>query len=65
MDYLSDEEEVIIQTSVNEMYNESEQSNVTFSSAIDPYTHVHYENLHEKQSAIRQVKCIASAETLK
>ena len=65
MDCLSDEEEVIIQTTVNAMYNKSEQSNPMFSGAVDPYTHVHYGSLDEELSSIREVKCIASAEKLK
>ena len=64
MDCLSDEEKVI-QTTVNEMYNENDQSNPMFSSAIDPYTHVKYVNLEEELSAITEIKCIASAEKLK
>ena len=64
MDCLSNEEEVIIQTTVNEMY-ESEQSNPMFSSAVDPYTHVKCGNLEEELSAITEIKCIASAEKLK
>ena len=62
MDCLSNE--VIIQTTVNEMYDESEQSNPMYSSAIDPYTHVQYGSI-EELSAIKEVKCIASAEKLK
>ena len=48
MDCLSDEQ-VIIQTTVNEMYDESEQSNPMYSSAIDPYTHVQYGSLENCQ----------------
>ena len=65
VDGLSDEDEVIIQTTINEMYNESEQSNPAYSSAVDPYTHVQYGNLDEELSGIKELKCIASAEKLK
>ena len=65
MDCLSDEEEAIIQTTVNEMYDDKEQSNPMFNSAIDPYTDVQYGNLDDELAAIREVKCIASAEKLK
>ena len=36
-----------------------------FNSAIDPYTDVQYGNLDDELAAIREVKCIASAEKLK
>ena len=65
MDCLSDEEEVIIQTTVNEMYDENEQSNPAYSSAVDPYTHIQYGKVDEELSGIKEVKCIASAEKLK
>ena len=68
MDCLSDEDEVIIQTTINDMYDESVQSTESspaYSSAVDPYTHVKYGNLDEELSAINEVKCIASAEKLK
>lgn len=65
MDCLSVEEEAIIQTTVNEMCDDKEQSNPMFNSAIDPYTDVQYGHLDDEQAAIREVKCIASAEKLK
>ena len=68
MDCFSDEDEVIIQTTINDMYDKSVQSTESsqaYSSAVDPYTHVKYGNLDEGLSAINEVKCIASAEKLK
>ena len=56
MDCLSDENEVIIQTTINELYNESDQSNPAYSSAVDPYTHMQYGNLDEELSGIKELK---------
>ena len=34
-------------------------------SAVDPYTHVTYGNLEEELSAVKEMRCIASANKLK
>lgn len=66
-DNISDEEEIMIQTTVNEMYDGvgNQESTPMFSSLVDPYTNLKYGNLEEELSAIKETRCFASAEKLK
>ena len=64
-DNISDEEEIMIQTTVNEMYDGDGNQKLTpiFSSLIYLYTHLKYGNPEEDLSAVKEMRCIASAES--
>ena len=62
-DSIGDEEEVIIQTTMDEM-DDADESSPMYNSALDPYAQVTYGNLAEELESLKEVKCVASASTL-
>ena len=64
IDHMCDEEEIVIQTTLNELEESEEPSNM-FSSRIDPYTHVRYGSLRDEIGVVEEMKCIAGAADLK
>ena len=63
-DHMCDEEEIVIQTTVNELEESDETSNM-FSSRIDPNAHLRYGSLRDKIGAVEDMKCIVGAGNLK
>ena len=64
MDHMCDEEEIVIHTTLNELEESEEPSNM-FSSRIDPYTNVRYGSLRDEIGVVEEMKCIAGAADLK
>ena len=62
IDGIVDEEEVVIHTTLNEMHQDVIYPRLR--SSVDPYAHVLYGNLDAERSAVKEVKCIASANKL-
>ena len=64
--HIADDEEILIHTTINEMYDGAEEeSSPVIDSKIDPYADVHYGSLHDELNAVVDVKCVASATKLK
>ena len=61
---VEEDEEILIHTTINEMY-EQEESNPRFESKTDPYVNVTYGSLQDELNAINDIRCIASAAKLK
>ena len=59
---LCDDDEIIIQATVNE---QPEEASNRYSSAIDPYTVITYGDLSDKKRLVTDLKCIAHASQLK
>ena len=61
-DYICDDDEIIIQATVNE---QPEEASNRYSSAIDPYTVITYGDLSDEKRLVTDLKCIAHASQLK
>ena len=62
-DYICDEDEVMIQATINEQY--AEEAPNRYSSAVDPYCDITYGDLSDEKGLVTDMKCIAHVSQLK